>query len=61
MHYSSNKLCKRGFVFLTLVIFTLQIMGCGQRGPLILPKEKPAAESTESVENNELKSTTDKI
>lgn len=51
MHYSSNKLCKRGLVFLTLVIFTLQIMGCGQRGPLTLPKEKPAAEPTESVEN----------
>ncbi|WP_373295200.1 LPS translocon maturation chaperone LptM [Psychrosphaera saromensis] len=50
MHYSSNKLCKRGLTLLILTLVTLQLMGCGQRGPLTLPKEKPVAESTESVE-----------
>ncbi len=45
MHYYSTKLCKRAISLLTLTLVILQLMGCGQRGPLTLPESKPAAES----------------
>jgi len=51
MHYYLTKLCKRVFILLTLTLVSLQIMGCGQRGALTVPDEKPTAEPTESVEN----------
>lgn len=51
MHYYSTKLCKRASVLLTLSLISLQLMGCGQRGALILPDQKPATESTKSIKN----------
>jgi predicted small lipoprotein YifL len=59
MHYYLTKLCKRVFILFTLTLVSLQIVGCGQRGALTMPKQKTTAEPTQSVEDNELKSTTD--